>query len=261
MQPAVRLSIEEGIARIVFDRPEQGNKIGDDFITAFDAATLKCSERDDIRAVVISSTGDRFSVGGDISAMVEQRDELPTRIRRWNASLQGSLARLQRMPAPSVVAVQGVAAGGSVSLVASCDVIVAADSARFVAAYASIGYCMDMGGSTALTRRLGLARTRRFYLLHEQLDAKAAEQAGLVDLVVSASELTATVEKIARRWAAGPTAAYGEIRRLLQSASETPYETQMELETQSLARLARTDDAWDGLNAFLQKRSPRFTGR
>ena len=79
--------------------------------------------------------------------------------------------------------------------------------------------------------------------------------------MVSAPDLTATVETIARRWAAGPTAAYGEIRRLLQTSAETPYETQMELETQSLARLARTDDAWDGLSAFLEKRSPRFTGR
>jgi len=261
MQPAVLLRIEEGIARIVFDRPDQGNKIGDDFVSAFDDATLKCSERDDIRALVISATGKRFSVGGDISAMVARRDELPTKIRHWNALLQGSLARLQRMRAPSVVAVQGVAAGGSVSLVAGCDVIVAAESARFVEAYPGIGYCMDMGGSTALTRRLGLARARRFYLLHEQLEAKAAEHAGLVDFVVSAADLTATVETIARRWAAGPTAAYGEIRRLLQTSAETPYETQMELETQSLARLARTDDAWDGLSAFLEKRPPRFTGR
>ena len=132
MQPAVLLRIEEGIARIVFDRPDQGNKIGDDFVSAFDDATLKCSERDDIRALVISATGKRFSVGGDISAMVARRDELPTKIRHWNALLQGSLARLQRMRAPSVVAVQGVAAGGSVSLVAGCDVIVAAESARFV---------------------------------------------------------------------------------------------------------------------------------
>jgi 2-(1,2-epoxy-1,2-dihydrophenyl)acetyl-CoA isomerase len=96
MQSAVLLSIEEGIARIVFDRPDQGNKIGDDFVAGFDTATLKCSERDDIRAAVISATGKRFSVGGDISAMVAHRDELPTKIRRWNASLQDSLARLDR---------------------------------------------------------------------------------------------------------------------------------------------------------------------
>lgn len=261
MHPAVRLRIEDGIARIVFDRPDEGNRIGGDFVSGLDEVTLKCSERDEIRAVAISATGTRFSVGGDISAMVTRRDELPSKIRRWNASLQASLARLQRMRAPSVVGVQGVAAGGSVSLVAGCDVIVAAESARFVAAYPAIGYCVDMGGSIALTRRLGLARARRFYLLNEHLDAKAAEQAGLVDFVVPAADLTATVETIARRWAAGPTAAYGEIRRLLQTAAETPYETQMELETQSLARLARTDDAWDGLNAFLEKRSPRFTGR
>jgi 2-(1,2-epoxy-1,2-dihydrophenyl)acetyl-CoA isomerase len=117
-----------------------------------------------------------------------------------------------------------------------------------------------MGGSTMLTRRLGMTRARRFYLLHEQLDAAAAERIGLVDIVVAAADLAATAEAITMRWANGPTAAYGELRRLLASAGETPYETQMELETQALARLTRTDDAQEALRAFLEKRPAVFRG-
>jgi 2-(1,2-epoxy-1,2-dihydrophenyl)acetyl-CoA isomerase len=112
-----------------------------------------------------------------------------------------------------------------------------------------------------LTRRMGSSRARRFYLLHEQLDARTAEQAGLVDIVVAPAELAQTAESVVQRWAGGPTAAYGEIRRLMRTAANTPYETQMELETQSLTKLARSEDANEALGAFLEKRPARFRGR
>jgi 2-(1,2-epoxy-1,2-dihydrophenyl)acetyl-CoA isomerase len=182
-------------------------------------------------------------------------------IRKCNASIQGSLARLQHMAAPSLAVVQGVAAGGGVSLLASCDIVVASDKARFVAAYAGIGYCPDMGGTTMLTRRVGVSRARRFYLLHEQLDAAGAEAIGLADMVVPAERLAEAAEQVLDLWANGPTAAYAEIRRLMRSAATTPYESQMELETQSLARLTRTRDAGEALEAFLAKRPARFSGR
>ena len=94
---------------------------------------------------------------------------LPAYIRKCNASVQGSLARLEHMAAPSLAVVQGTAAGGGVSLLVSCDIVLASDNARFVAAYPSIGYCCDMGGSTMLTRRLGMARARRFYCCTNRL--------------------------------------------------------------------------------------------
>jgi 2-(1,2-epoxy-1,2-dihydrophenyl)acetyl-CoA isomerase len=262
-EPAVTLSVADGVARVVLNRPQTGNGIGIDFVEALAAITLECSERDDIRAVVLSSLGTRFCVGGDIQGMTAGLGDttLSAYIRQCNASLHGSLARLQHMAAPSIAIVQGSAAGGGVSLLAGCDIVVAADSAKFVAAYASIGYCPDMGGSTMVTRRMGPARARRFYLLHEQLDAASALQTGLVDLAVKPDQLAATAEAIVQRWAKGPTAAYGAIRRLMQSAATAPFEAQMELETQAIAMLARSDDAVEALRAFLDKRPAVFRGR
>jgi 2-(1,2-epoxy-1,2-dihydrophenyl)acetyl-CoA isomerase len=259
----ITLTVADGIARIVLNRPDRGNSIDEEFVYAFDDITLQCSERDDVRAVVIASTGPRFCVGGEIRDMVSNPKglTLPAYIRKCNAILHGALARLQRIPAPSVAGVQGSAAGGGVSLLASCDIVVASSAARFTAAYTSIGYCCDMGGSTMLTRRLGTTRARRFYLLHEQLDAATAAETGLADIVVAPDELAATVEAVAKRWAAGPTAAYGAIRSLLASAACTPYETQMELETQALVRLTRTEDATQALHAFLEKVPAKFVGR
>jgi 2-(1,2-epoxy-1,2-dihydrophenyl)acetyl-CoA isomerase len=257
----VTLAIESGVAQIVLNNPERGNPISEAFMSAFDEVTLECSERDDIRAVLISAKGKRFSVGGDIDMMTPDRATLPARLRGWNAELQGCIARLQHMKAPSVVAIQGVVAGGGLSLAAGCDIVVAADDARFVAAYATIGYCPDLGGTYMLTRRMGLSRARRFYLLHEQLDAKMAQETGIVDILAPAAGLQATAEGVAERWASGPTEAYAAIRALMHTAAYTPLEAQLEMETQNLARLTRTDDAWGALFAFKEKRTPTYNGR
>jgi 2-(1,2-epoxy-1,2-dihydrophenyl)acetyl-CoA isomerase len=112
-----------------------------------------------------------------------------------------------------------------------------------------------------LSRRMGLARARRFLLLNETLSAPDALAVGLVDEVVTADQLQARAQTVARQLAAGPTRAFGEIRRLLLSAQDQPLETQLELEAQALARIAGTSDARDGLTAFAQKRKPEFQGR
>ena len=258
---AIRLSIEDGIARIVLARPGQGNPLSEEAVLALDRVTLEVADRQDVRAVLIGAEGPRFSVGGNIKEFVSDRERLPSFIRKVNVLLNGSVARLARMEAPSVVAVHGVVAGGMLSIVSGCDIVVAAPEARFVAAYATIGYCPDLGGTINLARRIGLARARRFHLLHEKLDAAAAERIGLVDQVVPQAEVYAAAESIAKRWAQGPTRSYGAIRRLMQDAHNSTLESQLEMETQELARLARTDDAWEALNAFLAKRTPAYRGR
>ena len=257
----IRLDVNAGVARIVLNRPVDGNPISDAFVSAFDRVTLECSDRKEVRAVLICAEGEKFSVGGNIREFVADRDHLSTNIRRWNSTLNGALARLHRMDAPSVVAIHGVIAGGALSIVTGCDMLVAAEEARFVAAYASIGYCPDLGGTINLARRIGLARARRFHLLHEQLDAATAERIGLVDQVVPRADVLATAEAIAQRWAKGPTRAYAAIRQLMHGVHNTPMETQLEMETQQLAGLTRTDDAWDALNAFVAKRQPIYNGR
>jgi 2-(1,2-epoxy-1,2-dihydrophenyl)acetyl-CoA isomerase len=147
------------------------------------------------------------------------------------------------------------------AFVASCDLVIASTAARFVAAYAGIGYSCDASASISLARRLGLQRARRFLLLNETLDAEAAVTAGLADELVEADRLEARASELADLLAAGPTRAFGEIRRLLLSANDQPLETQLELEAQALARMAATADAREGLAAFAERRPPTFTGR
>lgn len=261
MENAVVLRLEDGIGHIVLNRPETGNPIDDDFIDAFEEVTCACSKDKSIRAILISAKGKRFSVGGDIGGFTAQRDQLATKIRKWNASLNGSVARLHRGDAPTVVAIHDVVAGGALSIITGCDVIVASSNARFVAAYATIGYCPDLGGTINLARRVGVARAKRFHLLHEKLGAEEAHKIGLVDLLVSEDQVFKEAEAIARKWVQGPTRAYGEIRRLMQEVGNASLESQLEAETRSLAFLVDTDDAWEALNAFLDKRTPNYEGK
>lgn len=258
---AMRLEVADGVARLTFTEAARGNPIDGRFCTEFSEAANTLSCRDDVRAVLISAEGRAFSYGGDVAMFVANLDGLPHEIKRWTTHLHSGIARLQRMDAPMVAAVHGVCAGGMAAIIAGCDFVVAAERARFVAAFSGIGYSCDSGSSVMLTRRMGLARARRFLLLNESLTADEAVAAGLADEKVGDDHLASRCEGLAAQLAAGPTLAFGEIRRLLLSAFDQPLETQLELEAQALSRMAGTADAREGLLAFHEKRLPHFMAR
>jgi 2-(1,2-epoxy-1,2-dihydrophenyl)acetyl-CoA isomerase len=257
----LRLEVVKGVGQLTFTEAARGNPINGALCASLAEIAIQISENHDIRCVLLAAEGRAFSYGGDVGAFVAGLDSLAHNIKRWTTTLHSAIARFQRMDAPLVAAVQGVCAGGMAALIAGSDVVLAADDARFVSAYAGIGFSCDAGSSVMLSRRMGLARARRFLLLNETLSAPDALAVGLVDEVLTADQLQARAQTVARQLAAGPTRAFGEIRRLLLSAQDQPLETQLELEAQALARIAGTSDAHDGLTAFAQKRKPEFQGR
>jgi 2-(1,2-epoxy-1,2-dihydrophenyl)acetyl-CoA isomerase len=257
----LRCTVEGGLARVTLTEAERGNPIDGPFCKDMCDLSVDLSTRPDVRAVLLTAEGRFFSVGGDIRSFVKDRAALPGIVKGWTAMLHPAISRFQRMDAPVVAAVHGDTAGGTVSLVAMSDVVYAAEGVKFNAAFSLIGYCADSGSTVSLSNRMGLARAKRFLLLSEVLDAESACAAGLVDHVVPAGDLAAAAEKTARRLAAGPTLAYGEIKRTILTARTADFETQLEHEAQALARLASTDDAWEGLNAFAERRKAAFKGR
>lgn len=258
----ITLEVADGIARLTLARPERGNAMDAAFFRAFgDAVGVVVQRRAEVRAVLITASGPYFSVGGDVSAFVAHGDRLPDLILEGTYEVHRGLARLARMDAPVVVAVQGAAAGGAGALVAGCDLVVVGRSATISAAYSRIGFSCDMGASRAYAARMGVARARRFLLLAESLDGEAAFAAGLADEVVDDDAVVSTAEALARRLASGPTRAYGEIRRLVDRALATPLDAQLEDEALALARTAASEDGREGVLAFSEKRRPRFIGR
>lgn len=259
--PAIHLDVSGAVARLTFVDSARGNPIDERFCSEISEAAIVISKTPGVRAVLISAEGKTFSVGGDISSFTADFDALPANILRWTTTLHSAVARLQRMNAPIVAAVHGICAGGMSGFIAGCDIVIASEKAKFVAAYAGIGFCCDASSSVTYSRRMGPARARRFLLLNETLDAAAALSAGLVDEVTAADTLEDRSEQVAAQLAAGPTQAFGEVRRLLLSAMNTPLESQLELEAQALSRISATRDAREGLTAFADKRKPEFSGR
>ena len=258
---AIRVEIADGLGQLIFANPARGNPVDGAFCSEMNEAANCLSETPGLRCLLISAEGESFSFGGDVRAFLADLPGLPVNIKRWTTTLHSAIARLQRMDAPIVSAVQGICAGGMAGIVAGSDIVVAADNVRFVAAYAAIGYSCDAGSSVMFGRRMGLGRARKFLLLNETLTAQEALVVGLADEVVPADQLSVRAHAIARKLALGPTLAYGEMRRLMLSSKDQPLETQLELEAQSLARIAATADAREGLEAFAAKRTPVFWGK
>jgi 2-(1,2-epoxy-1,2-dihydrophenyl)acetyl-CoA isomerase len=257
----LRLDTVDGLATLTFTQAQRGNPIDGEFCRELRQAALDLWDRTDLRAVLLRAEGANFSYGGDIKAFYPARHELAPKIRLWTADLHAGLARLWKLPVPIVAEVQGIAMGGAVGVLAGADVVVAGESTRLGSAFAQLGFSCDSGTSTTLTARMGTARARRFVLLAEMLGSAEAQQCGLVDFVVPDADLSPHALALAQRLAQGPTAAYGEIKRLFNKAGATPLETQLDDEALTLARMSATSDAQEGVAAMAERRRPVFQGR
>jgi 2-(1,2-epoxy-1,2-dihydrophenyl)acetyl-CoA isomerase len=258
---AFAFEIKDGVAHITMNQPERGNPFDRRFAEEFDWLATECGARTEVRAVLIDAKGRFFSVGGDLNALTRSRDELARFVSAATSNLHMGISRFARMNAPVVAAVHGMAAGGAVALIAGADFALAALDAKFYAAFAGIGIISDSGGSYFLPRRMGSRRAAQFLMLNETLSAEEAVATGLINRVVSADALADEAWTLARRLAQGPTLAYGEAKNLFLSSSIESLEAQLEHEARAMARVTRTDDAWNAMRAVLAKQKPIFDGR
>jgi 2-(1,2-epoxy-1,2-dihydrophenyl)acetyl-CoA isomerase len=224
-------------------------------------AALRCDEDPGIRAVLISGAGRMFSGGGDLKAFISKGDQLPYHIKEITTYLHAAMSRFTRMDAPVVAAVHGAVAGAGMSIAIACDIVVAAETTRFMVAYTRAGLVPDGSSTYFLPRIVGLKRALELTLTNRMFSAQEALQWGLITRVVPDNELLAQARAIAVQLAAGPTRAYGISKRLLHSGWAETLETQMENESQAIANIARTADAREGITAFLEKRPPKYKGK
>lgn len=257
---SIRVEEKDGLAIVSLAQAARGNPFDGAFTREFKQVFSDLWDDATLRAVLLRADGPNFSVGGDLKSMHPVRAELPPLIRRWTADLHMGLQRAWQLPVPIVVAVQGFVMGGGTALVAGCDMVIAAESARVGSAFAQIGFSCDSGSSATITARMGAARARRFMLMSEVLTSTEALQAGLVDTVVPDDRLQEHAYATAQKLAQGPTRAYGEIKRLFLRAGAAQLEAQLEDEALTLARIAATADAQEGLAAMVEKRRPVFRG-
>jgi enoyl-CoA hydratase/carnithine racemase len=252
---------DAGIARLRLARPEAGNALDMAMAEALDAAVGALEQTTGLRAVLISAEGRSFSVGGDLQFLHAHLDHLPDQVHALLAHFHATLPRLAALPVPVVAAAQGAAAGGGLGLLWVADVVVAADDLRVVTAFDKLGLSGDGGSSWYLPRLLGLRRAQQLLMGGRALAADEALQWGLVSQVVPRAELEAAAELEATRWAAGPTYAYGRMKRLLLQSSVTDYAGHLQAERTAMAECAARADVREGVTAFLERRRPVFPNR
>jgi 2-(1,2-epoxy-1,2-dihydrophenyl)acetyl-CoA isomerase len=257
----ILLDIHDGIATVTLNRPEAYNALDRQLATEFHDAIVTCSEDEAVRVVVVTGSGRAFCAGGDVKGFVEQLDGIGKHVKLLTLALHAAISRMVRMPKPTITAVNGVAAGGGMSLSLAGDLIVATESARFTMAYTQIGASPDGSSSFFLPRLVGMKRALELTFLNRVLGAREAMEWGIVNQVFPDDQFQAEVQSLAAQLAQGPTQAYGRAKALLYSSTSETLETQMEHEAQLIAASGHTVDFREGITAFVAKRTPVFHGR
>src|SRR5215469_14289902 len=249
------------VAHITFNRPDAANGINLELAQDFSDAIRRCEEDPDIRAVLLSGNGKLFCAGGDLKAFAAQPPgDLPAYLREVTRFLHGAIATFAHMSSPVIAAVHGSAAGAGFSLACACDFVFAAESARFTLAYSRAGLTPDGSATYFLPRIVGFRRALELAITNQALTAQEAHNLAIVTRVVPDSQLLDEARAFAEQLAAGPTLAFGGIKRLLLESVTNKLETQMALETDWIAQMARTRDGREGIDAFVGKRAPQFKG-
>jgi len=255
--PEVETSRDGAVLTITLNRP--------DVLNAFTAemhrqlvGAFKEARSEDVRAVVITGAGRGFCVGQDLNEFGEAARDIAGRLR---TNYHPTIRAVRELEKPVIAAVNGPAAGAGLSFACACDLRVAAEGATFVPAFINIGLVPDMGGTFFVTRLLGSPRAFEWMTSGRRLTAQEALDWGLVTEVVPDDRLVARAAEWAGQLAAMPTRGIGMSKRLFDSADRAPLEEQLEREAQLQAAATQTDDFREGVDAFLEKREPRFEGR
>ena len=264
-EQVVKFSRSSGVGIITLNRPESRNALTPEMVDQLGQAVASC-QQPDIRSVLITGAGDSFCAGADVKALVDTLDNegpagLAQSIRGLADALhQAVVLPLRRLPKPVVAGINGAAAGAGFSLALAADLRVAAQSARFLMAYANIGAPADGGSTYLLPRLVGAGRAMEFYLASQPTGAPRAMELGLVNQVCPDAELDRHALETADRLAQGPTVAYGRVKELYEQSWSSSLESQLDAETEVFAQVALTRDFQEGIRAFTERRQPWFQG-
>jgi 2-(1,2-epoxy-1,2-dihydrophenyl)acetyl-CoA isomerase len=258
---SVAVHRREGVLTIELNRPDSLNAWDQALGDQLRAAVEEAAGDDAVRAVVVTGAGRAFSSGADLKAGFEPTPEGVPDVRaalteRYHPIITG----IREMPKPVLAAVNGPAVGIGCSLALACDLVLAAESAYFLLAFVNIGLVPDGGSSVLVPERVGFARAAEMAMLGERVPARQALEWGLVNRVVPDGQLADEARALADRLAAGPTRSYAGSKRQLNAWRFARMQEQLDLEASIQQEMAGSGDFQEGVQAFLERRSPRFEG-
>ena len=253
------------VGRIILDRPDAKNALTVEMRDAIVDAVRHARQSDDVRALLLTGTGDAFCSGMDLSASTVMKAAEPGYRTRSTAEalrigVQSFIRELWELDKPTVACVHGAAVGPGAHLALACDFVLVQPGTRFMWTFPKWGLVVDAGGAYLLPRLVGLPRAKAMVMLGEGAKGQEAVDLGLAYKCVSAEEIAAEADALAVRLAAGPTRSLGLSKRLINESFETDLARSLDLEGAYQSLAATSSDLHEGMAAFRDKRDPDFTG-
>jgi 2-(1,2-epoxy-1,2-dihydrophenyl)acetyl-CoA isomerase len=253
--------LSDSVLKITLNRPDKLNALTDVMLQELHAAIAKAAGDKATRCVLLTGAGKGFCPGQDLANVQEMsRGGKPAYGEHIRSNYNPLILAMARLTKPIVAAINGVAAGAGMSLAMACDVRIASEKASFLQAFVNIGLVPDSGSTWFLPRLVGRQRALELMLSGRKLSAAEALEWGLVNQVVSPEQLMEEATKVAVRYAAAPTYAIGQIKRNIDFAESHSLEETLALEAKSQAECGLSADHREGMQAFLEKRTPVYTG-
>ena len=266
MSDELKVEVRGRVGILTMNRPDKLNALTIPMNEAAVAALQDFSRNHDVGAVVLTGEGKGFCAGGDVSSM-----QKGTEIAGAGAPMEERVDALRKrhdfpwwlhnMPKVTLALVNGAAAGAGLGLALSCDLRLASDKARFSTAYAKVGYGGDYGTTWKLTRLLGEARAKELFFLPDVIGAEEALSIGLVNRVFAHETMMEEAMAVAARIASGPLVSYRHMKANINLSATMDFRSMLDREAETHIRCGETEDHKEGVNAFMEKREPRFAGR
>jgi 2-(1,2-epoxy-1,2-dihydrophenyl)acetyl-CoA isomerase len=253
---------QDGLVTVTLNRPQRKNAISAAMWNEIDAILTEVEVDPSARALVLTGAEGNFSAGADLSG--EESNGLtghgPQLVLHEMRIVGRIIGRLQRLPKPTIAAVDGVAVGVALGMALACDLVVATDRARFMEIFVKRGLALDGGTSWTIPRLVGPRRAKQMAFFGDTIDADTALTWGLINEVVAPDALAETAKSWGRRLAAGPTTALSLMKAQIDASATSTFEQAMEDEARAQHIVYTTKDMEEGIAAYLERREPRFTG-
>ena len=247
------------VGKIILSRPDKYNSFIREMALELQKILAKCSSDETIRCILITGAGKAFCAGQDLKETIDPEGPKIEEIVREHYN--PIILKIREIEKPIIAAVNGVAAGAGANVALACDIVVAAKSASFIQAFSKIGLIPDSGGTYFLPRLIGLPKAAALMMTGEAVSAEKAETLGMIYAVYEDSDFEINSIKLANTIAAMPTKGLGYTKKLLSQTFNNSLEDQLSLEAATQALSANSEDHKEGIQSFLEKRTPQFTGK